>query len=169
MELQSILSHSWILQANLDHLGSVSWHKIVKADKTTAGDLGGGAFRCSSKDMNTREPHCHPHKQTLSLTYTHLNSTHTLLCKISCYISCKYTHSHTPTHTHLIVHIHERTYRVFRFARLTFIVSLVCMVFVCARWHPRVCLYVDVWKCARLCMRVCIELKEPGGYQEALL
>lgn len=42
---------------------------------------------------------------------------------------------HTHTRTELIVHIHEHTYRVFRFARMTFIVSLVCTVYVCALTH----------------------------------
>lgn len=60
------------------------------------------------------------------------------MCKMCYYTSvktCAHARTHSHTHMELIVHIHEHTYRVFRFARLTFIVSLVGTVYVCALKH----------------------------------
>lgn len=100
-------------------------HGIVKADKAAGGrfqEQRGGRRRakCATVTARTRT---HGKPATLTVAYSYAVETH--VCKMSCYTPVK---TLARACTRLIVHIHEHTYRMFRFARLALIVSPVCAV-----------------------------------------
>lgn len=92
-----------------------------EVDKTTGG-FGTRAFGEERAIACARTCTCHSpfHQHTNDKLGTHL---------------CKKCHFFRAIHTQVTVHIHEHAYRVFCFARLTFIVSLVCTGNVCVVMH----------------------------------
>lgn len=83
---------------------------------------------CHCKDEDTWQAEQHCNKQTLAVACLYAVETH--VCKMSCYTSVE---TLARMCTRLIVHIHEHPNRVFRFARLPFIVCPVCAVISLAR------------------------------------